>query len=89
MRAEALVQDLVKSKSSLDDWQANQLWIDIVGPRRSGVLPTVLHPLSVGYASGVVHLVPFHPIDDVADVHKPVFGKRVDRPGIGPRVMHS
>ena len=30
---------------------------------------------------GIVYLVPFHPIDDVVDVHKPGLGKCVDRSG--------
>ena len=32
-------------------------------------------------ALGIVYLVPFHAIDDVVDVHKPGFGKCVDRSG--------
>ncbi len=90
VRSAVLVQDVVEGQSSLDAWVANQLWIDIVGPGRSGILPAVLHPLPVVYASGVIHLVPFHAIDDVVDVHKPGFGKRVDRSGAtAPRPAHD
>jgi len=44
-----------------------QLWIDHLGPGRSGKLPAVLHPLSDTEASMVGHLVPFHAIDAVVN----------------------
>jgi len=40
---------------------------DPLGPGRSGFLPAVLHLLSDIDASGVVHFVPFHAIDDVVN----------------------
>ena len=42
------------------------------------------------YSSGVIHLIPFHAINDVVNVHKPSFGKYVDRLGAtSPRSTHD
>ena len=46
------------------------LGIDAVHPGRR-VLPAVPHPLPNKDASGILHLVPFHAIDDVVSVVNP------------------
>ena len=58
---------------SLDAWHTHLLRIDFIGPGRSTILPTVPHPLPVVYAPAIVYLVPFYPVNDVVDVHKPSF----------------
>jgi hypothetical protein len=45
-----------------------QLWIDLPGPGRSGILPAVLHSLSAVDAFVAINLVPSPAIDDVVNM---------------------